>query len=248
MSRAFNDVSGGQGLVQLYEDECGFEPGSVSGSTARLKRFTADANGAFDKLWEIALRADGRWQIDDTNYTDSFPIIYTDTTAGRRDYSFVVDGEGALILRVHRLFYRDTTSSAYQELAMVDQQSDPGVAQIYDGLGAQGIPYRADKSGNTFFLDPVPAVSCTAGLKAMVDREAERFAYTDTTKKPGFPGLFHDYVALEPARNYARRKGLGSYADLDRDVKAMEKAVEAFFGRRDKTEKPIMRPAPTGAE
>ena len=40
------------------------------------------------------------------------------------------------------------------------------------------------------------------------------FLSTDTTKKPGIPDMFHEYLALRPAYFYALQKGLSQATAL----------------------------------
>jgi hypothetical protein len=76
--------------------------------------------------------------------------------------------------------------------------------------------------------------------------------YTDTTKKPGCPGIFHKYFYLKPALAEARRKGLPNLARLEAEVLKMEGdesrgitgTIQNYFSRRAKDDTTIMTNEP----
>lgn len=245
MSLQFNELSGTgaiayKGIVQIYEKEAGFNLGDISGNTTRLKELTADINMAMDDFMFIALRASGDWQFDDSNQT-SYPIITTNLVSGQRDYPIIADTDGNLVLDIYKvLVLPSATSTLYQPIEPIDAQSDDW-NNIQMNLTATGVPYQYDKTANGIFLDPIPGYNATAGLKVYVNREASYFIFSDTTRKPGVPGLFHRYFAIKPAMEYARRKSLASYQGLAMEVAQMEKNIEKYFGKREKDVRPVVR-------
>lgn len=236
MSLQFSDTSTYRGIVQTYEREIGGNIGDVSNNTEALKSLTADVNMALDDFFVLAIKASGTWQIDDSNHTD-YPIITTNLVSGQRDYSFTVDGSSNLILDIYKVAVKDT-SGVFRTISPVDQQSQNTLIDNTDsfvnGLEQTGIPTRYDKTANGFFLDPVPNYNSTGGLKVYINREGSYFAYTDTTKKPGVLGLFHEYFALKPALKYARRFNLSSFTRLQNAVLMMEKEISEHFNSRQR--------------
>lgn len=218
----------------MYEREIGAVRGTVSGNTDRLKEFTADVNQALDEFIRIALSSSGTWQFDDSNQTD-YPIITTNLVANQRDYAFGSDGSGNLTLDVYRVFVADS-SGVFSEIFPVDvstggeRESIPSSGQLYpatlstftDGRNTTGTPTRYDKLANSVFLDPIPSYNYTNGLKVYVNREGSYFVYTDTTKKPGVPGLFHSYFYLKPALMDARRNNTANLPRLEAEILKME--------------------------
>lgn len=235
MSIVFNDTTNYKGLVQLYEREIGADRGSVSGNTAKLKEFTADVNLALDDFTETAIRTSGTWQFDDSNQTD-YPIITTDLVSGQRDYSFTVDGSGNLILDIYKVLVADS-SGTFREVEAVDAQSEDDTSGFWDGADVGGTPLRYDKTANGIFLDPIPNFNYTDGLKVYINREASYFTDTDTTKKPGVPGLFHKYFVLRPAQDYARRNNLANQDKIQEQVLRMEEWIGDYFARRPRDER-----------
>jgi hypothetical protein len=240
MSIQFNDTTTLKGIAQIYEKEIGANQGDITGNTTKLKSFTADANLALDDYTAIALQASGTWQFDDSNQTD-YPIITTNLVSGQRDYSFTTDEGGNLILDIYKvLVLQSATGTVYSELFPVDQQSDYDATGFTDGQNITGTPTTYDKTANGIFLDAIPGYNATKGLKVYINRESSYFTYSDTTKKPGVPGLHHKYFALKPALDYARRNNLATLPRLEQEVAKMERDIKEYFGRREKDTRNIL--------
>lgn len=232
MSIQFNDTTNYKGLAQIYEKLIGVERGFITGNTDRFKEFTADANIALDKAHQVIFDAGGTWQYDDSNQTD-FPIITTNVVSGQRDYTFTTDQTGNLILEIYRVMVADS-SGFFQEINPVDVQTGKNLSSFYDGQNTGGTPDKYDKTANGIFLDPVPNYNYTNGLKVYINREASYFTSSDTTKKPGFAGIFHKYIALLPAYEYAFRNSLSNTNVLRAEVQEMEQAIKDYYSLRDK--------------
>jgi hypothetical protein len=239
MSLQFSDTSNYRGILQIYEKEIGVDQGYVTGNTARLKHVTADVNLAWDDYLRIAFSAEGRWQFDDSNHTD-YPIITTNLVSGQRDYSFTSDENGHLILQLYKLLVLPSADATlYQEIHPVDVQKGDA-PHIWEGNTSTGTPQQYDKTANGIFLDPTPGYNATNGLKIYINREASYFTTSDTTKKPGCPGLHHRYFAIRPALEYARRNSLATTNSLFNEVMKMERDIEKFFSKRAKDERTII--------
>lgn len=243
MSLQFNNTTTKSGIIQLIERNCGFADGQVSGNPTLLKQFTSEVNVTVDDAHSIIFQADGTWQFDGTDQTD-WPVIKRSLVAGQRDYSFTEDETGNLILDVERVFVLpSSTATLYQEIFPVDVQSGP-----VEGIGqentVQGTPYSYDKTGNGIFLDPVPSYTLANGLKVYISREGLYFTTTDTTRKPGFAGLFHEFLALGPSYRYARSKGLKNVNLLKRDLDEMEQSIVEYYSKREKDVSTVLTPEP----
>ena len=250
MSLQFSDTSTYKGIVQVAERELGLDRGTISGNTAKLKDFTVDVNLAWDDYLSIALPASGEWQYDDSNHGD-YPIIKTNLVDGQRSYIFTTDENSNLILDVYKvLILPSATATLYEEIYPIDQQTRDHAPDITSENTAEGIPYRYDKTANGIFLDPPSSYNATNGLKLLVNREPSYFAYTDTTKKPGCPGIHHEYFAIKAAYAQARRKGLASQNWLLAEIRKYEGDEERritgkiaeYFGRRNKDVVKVLTP------
>lgn len=247
MSLVFNDTVTQKGIIQTYEKEAGYNAGDVSGNTTLLKSVTADINLALDDFVEMAIKSSGTWQFDDSNYSD-YPIISTDLISGQRDYSFTADEDGNLVLEIFKVLVADP-SGVYNEITPIDVQSQSDTSGFYDGRNQTGIPTEYDKTANAIFLNSIPNYNMRlveegkSGLKAYVNREAMYFTYTDTSRKPGVPGIFHKYFALRPAMDKARRGTLSTYPGLSIEVAKMEANIKEYFSRRTQDERARLAPA-----
>lgn len=199
-----------------------------------------DINLALDKAWAIILQSSGTWQLDDSNQTD-YPIITTNLVSGQRDYSFTTDGSSNLILDIYKVLVANT-SGTFHEIYPVDVQSEHwGLQGFTSGQNIQGQPSCYDKTGNGIFLDAIPNYNSTGGLKIYINREASYFTVSDTTKKPGFAGIFHEYLALFASYQYARRNGQTSQETFKRDMLEMEEAMGEYYSKRSKDERQQIR-------
>lgn len=234
MSLQFSNPTLKSGIVQLIDENC--KSNSISYPLARK---VADVNLALDSFLAIALQASGRWQFDDSNQGD-YPIITTDLVAGTRDYAFLEDESGNLILDIYKVVVKATTTGQYYEVDPVDVQSDSYMNGFFSGQDIQGLPNRYDKTANAIFLDPIPSQNVTDGLKVYINREGVYFTATDTDKKPGVPGILHDYFVYRPAYLYAVRNSLKNKDDLEKEMLKCEAKIVEYFGLREKDTKKVL--------
>ena len=227
-------------IIREYEKEIGANRGDVANSTTRLEDFVDSENVAMSDYLTLAFNTSGTWKFDDSNHTD-FPEMTADIVAGQREYSFVTDEEGNLILDIYKVYAKET-GKPYIELQPVDGDTTGFVNGYTEGSTVQGVPYSYDKTANVIILDPVPSASVTGGLKVSINREATFFTVSDTTKKPGVPGLHHKYFYLRPALDYARRNNLNSYLRIEGEVMKLEADIKKTFSRRAKDEQTILAP------
>ena len=223
-------------ILDTIDDNC--KSNSTSYTTADKTR---DINLALDRALALIFQVGGTWQFDDSNHTD-YPIITTNLVSGQRDYSFTTDQQSNLILDIYKVLISDS-AGVYHEIRPTDVQSDPGNQAFYDGLNAQGQPYRYDKTANGIFLDSIPNYNSTNGLKIYINREGSYFATTDTTKKPGIAGLFHEYLALRPSYQYAYRNSLKNLNVLKSEMLEMEAEMQNYYKSREKDVQKKLRPA-----
>lgn len=197
---------------------------------------TADENLAIDFIFDKIFKVNGTWQFDDSNHTD-YPIIMTNLIQGQRDYSFITDEQGNLILDIYKVLVADK-EGRYYEILPVDVESESVMNGFFDGQDLQGYPIRYDKTANGIFLDAIPDYNYTNGLKIYINREGSHFIDSDTTKMPGFAGSFHEYIALRPSHFYCKRNGMFDLSDqYKRDMIEMENAIETHYSSRNKDEK-----------
>lgn len=241
MSIPFSSTANKNGIIQLIERNLGFDDGDISGNSLLMAQFTGDVNLALDKVFSLIFPAGGTWQFDDSNH-DGYPIITGDIVSGQRDYSFVTDDAGNLILDIYKVMIKPGSTGAYKELTPKDQQNEDDTLLFTDGLDTQGIPTAYDKTANGIFFDLVPNYNSDEGIQIYINREGSYFTVSDTTKKAGFAGIFHEYLALRPSYQYAQRKGLQMAERLKRDMLEMELAITDHYANRQRDVKKRMLP------
>ena len=239
MSIQYNDPDTLKGLVQMYEREIGATRGTVSGNDNLLKEFTADVNMSIDDYTAMMIQVSGMWKGDDSNHTD-YPEIYTDIVSGQRDYTFLTDEDGNIILDIYKVYLKET-GGAYNLLTPYNPDTETDESTFTDGLGASGVASKYEKTANAIRLGKTPTANVTSGLKVSINREASYFTSTDTTKKAGFPGTHHKYFYLKPALDYARRNTLTSYPRIEGEVMKAEREIKEYFDRRAKDENHMLQ-------
>jgi len=241
MSLQFYNSTDKTGIVDLI-----YENTKSNTTKYPLKEVTRDVNLALDKAYSIIFQSSGKWQFDDSNHVD-YPIITTNLVSGQRDYSFTTDEHSNIILDIYRVLVADENDKFY-DLEPVSQQKD-GINSIgfVDGQDLEGKPVKYAKTANGIFLDRIPDYNSTGGLKILINREGSYFASTDTTKKPGFAGLFHEYLVLRPSYQYAYRKGMANAPALREEMLLMERKIAEYYGKRSKDEKPRIKPSVRGS-
>ena len=200
---------------------------------------TADENLAIDRVFDIIFQNSGKWQFDDSNHTD-YPFIMTTLVSGQRDYTFTTDEQGNLILDIYKVMIKKGTASTdyYTEIYPIDQQSDDYTQGFWSGQNTTGIPNRYDKTANGIFLDCIPNYTVATGLKVFINREGSYFTTSDTTKTPGFAGLFHEYIALYASHLYCKRNSMFALADrYEKDIFIMEDKIANYYSERTRDEK-----------
>lgn len=198
---------------------------STSYTTADL---TISANAALNRVTALIRDSEGRWQWDDSNYTD-FPIATAALVADQQDY-----GLDPTHYRIERIEVMDTAST-WTKLKPIDKK-DIVDLPITDYLSGSGVPQYYDKVGNSVFLYPKPSYSQAASLKVFYERGPDYFIVSDTTKSAGFNPLFHRLIPLWAAYDYALINGLKVADRLRLEISAMEDQLSEYYALRDSDE------------
>lgn len=222
----FSSTINNNGLLQdceftLFGDN-GF--GQITGNPNRLQGFTALVNRALDKVSNLIMSCDGRWQYDDTNYTD-LPIGTTTLVNNQQDYTLSVSHQK--LLRIEIL----NNEGKYVKLDPIDMHTIEGVGMT-EFMNGAGVPKYYDVQNNSIFLYPKPQtgfVTMTSGLKVYFQRESSYFVTTDTTKTPGFATTFHRLVSRWACYDYALNRQLPIAKDLRNEITILEQELQDFY-------------------
>jgi hypothetical protein len=220
-------------IIGRIERTCGFNTGDIASNTQRKADFTESVNVALDDAYaKIFNKVNTGWQFDDSNHS-AYPIIKGDIVSGQRDYSFTADEQGNIILDIFKVIIYDAEGVAH-ELEQVDRFGKNSNNTNLDSFSTTetGTPTRYDMLANGIFLDKIPNYDRGESIEVYISREGSYFNTSDTTKKAGFAGLYHEYLVLRPAYEYARDNGLKSVERLKRDLDEMTLAMETHYGNR----------------
>lgn len=240
MSLAYSDTTNKDGIIQKIEQTLfGYDTGDakISGDSTLLAMFTGDVNLALDNALQIIFEADGRWQFDDSNHSD-YPTITTNIVSAQRDYTFTTDGSSNLILDIEKVaILKSATDTIYEEITPVDIHSETYSPFVANDTTDTGTPVEYDKQANAIFLNPIPDYNATNGLKVYISREGSYFSTSDTTKKPGIAGLFHEYFVIQPAYKFAARNNMAIAGWLLQETLRIEGAMAEYYSRRAQDER-----------
>ncbi len=240
MSIPFSNTTTKGGLIQIVERNLGFADAGISGDSTLLAQTTSDINIALDEALSNIFEVGGTWQFDDSNHTD-YPIITTNLVSGQRDYSFTVDGNSNLILEIFKVMVADQ-NGVFHEIKPVDVSSGRAPVNFDSGQNVTGIPNTYDKLANGIFLDAIPSYNYTAGLKIYINREASYFTTSDTTKKAGFAGLYHIFLAWYASYMYAFRKSLPIANGFLGEMNKTKEAMKDHYKSREKDARKFIKP------
>jgi hypothetical protein len=191
---------------------------------------TLNVNRWYDRATSLIIQSDGRWQWDDSNRT-TLPIATTNLVAGQADYSLKTD-----YIELERVEIMNSAGVFY-EVKPYDI-SDVNCGPFQPATGTTGNPTLYDKNGNSIIFNVPPSYSQTGGIRIYFKRIASYFLVSDTTKEPGFNPIFHRYLALGAAYDFALARDLPQEERLFREIQITEKAIQEEYQIRDKTEQP----------
>lgn len=227
----YSDTSTKQGIVEdidfLLDTDANLYP---------LSQKTRNVNRWYDRAVSIFLESDGRWQWDDTNWTD-LPIATSSLVADQQDYAVLaaVPDAGEDYLKLTRVEVKDSAGN-WSKLIPIDQ-ADLVDQSLTDFKKTSGTPMYYDQIGPSIFLYPKPSTSISSGLKVFFQRAPSYFTASDTTKQAGFPSTFHRYLSYGASLDYAIKKQLPQRDDFRVEIAAMEEAMRTFFSLRNKEDK-----------
>jgi hypothetical protein len=237
----FNNSTDDNGIVQLINDTA-----STDNNDYSLAKKARDVNSALNRFWLLAIKAEGRWQVDDTNQS-GYPILTYNLVASQQDYAFLLDNEAVpnQILEIHRVEIKDSNGN-WVKLTPFDGMNELDNESLTDFFKTPAMPKYYDKQGMSIFLYPAPSasyVTTTNGLRVWVTRTPTYFTAADTDRKAGIPWLFNEYLSLYPSELFAYRKILKNRQEF-RDLRlAMELDIEEHYQKRAKDVKKRVIPA-----
>lgn len=230
MSMQFSDTTTKNGLVQDCEINLFGDSGytQITGNSNRLATFTNFLNRALDKVSILIMSSDGRWQYDDTNFTD-LPIGTTTLVNTQQQYQLSTSQLN--ILRVEIM----GSDGKYYKINPIDLNEIQGTS-MSEFMNSAGSPVYYDLLGDSIFLYPKPQtgyVTMALGMKIYFQREPSYFVSTDTTKLPGVNGMFHRLISRIACLDYAIARQLPQKNDIQSEITLMEAQLQDFYAKRN---------------
>ena len=222
---------------------------SMPAATLNLYMQTAE-NDVISKI----MQADGRFQYDDSNYSDT-PIATANLVSGQQDYSMSTSQ-----IRVLGVSVLGNTN-IWRKLIPFDPDDITDIfGPLVDRaqfLATPGLPLYYDVQGQSIYLYPAPdngiSVTLTAGLKFYFQRTPLLFDYTTNTftdstgsasSAPGFNPLYHDLIPLKAAYDYCVTNMPSLAPGYFAEIQRKEQSLILDYSKRDKDERQIITPAP----
>ena len=235
----FSDTTNKNGIIQRFEDDANLADAYISGNATRLAQQTAIANSVYARANFLIMTARDDWSWDDTSHTDQ-AVTTTSIVSDQGDYTFLVNTPDSTkdYLRPTRVEIKDSAGN-WVRLVKKDLRRHTG--SISESRTNTGTPTSFDFNGTSIFLDAIPNYASTGGLKIWFDRAFLQFSTSDTTKRPGFASLFHEYIPLGMLYKWEKKNLPAKSEQTKRDMMEMEQAIQKHYSKRDKTEQPIIR-------
>lgn len=216
---------------------------NTSTSSYTTAQKTLDINNALNRYMMLAISAEGKWQVDDSNQTD-YPIVFGDVVSGQQDYSFTTDEQGNQILDIYKVRIKDSAGNWHT----LKQRDLMGLDDSPLNSTSTGTPTQYDLTANGIFLTDIPNYNSTDGLEIYVSRTPSYFLTSDTTKKAGIPWTHHEYLAIRPAYYYSLTKGLPQTKNLGEEMLRMEQIIEKYYSDRNKDDRLRLTAVPRNYE
>jgi len=234
----FSDTTNKDGIIQMLEFRTNLGDTGISGEATLLKQFTGQINVAGMRATSLIISADGIWEWDDSNM-DNFPAATTNLISEQSDYKIIDSAPAAKQdwLEIKGVNIKDESGN-WLQLKYRSRKSFGTPRQERETV--TGTPTTYFIEGTQIFLDAVPGYNSTGGLEVLFNRVQLEFVSADTTKRPGFNTLFHEYLVLKPTYWWEKYKRVGDPEQTKRDIQEMEIDMAKFYNNRSKYEANVL--------
>jgi len=228
----YNTTNTENSLVHTLWDLCDADIISIPLAVA-----TRWMNLSLEEIVGLIINADGTWQFDDTNYTDT-PRGKGTLVSGQELYTF-----DAKYLQIEAIDILDL-NNYYIRIDPLDHKELGGISpDEFFGLEAGGTPKLGapthyDKiTDDSFRLYPAPSATyCTLtnGLRVWFKRTAHLFAVTDMDAIPGFVSPYHVLLAYMSAIPYCMKYHKDRVALYEKKVMELKAELINHYAQREK--------------
>lgn len=190
----YSDTSNLTGIIEDITFLLGLDTNAFS-----LKDRTRCVNERYRMVWQMIFESYGGWQFMDDNVSDaSTGIPYADSN--------ITSGTGLYTLPSAALTVKGVeiknTGGNWERLT-------PITFEEFQAMGADSTfttnssPTYYMLQGDVIRILPVPNYTQSSSLRVFFDQDISTFAYTDTTKVPGFASHLHRILSIGAALDYA---------------------------------------------
>jgi len=239
----FSDVANKTGIIQQLEASTSLGDGQITGNSTLFAQFTAQINNYYMKATSKIVMSDGIWIWDDTNH-DDLPNSTTDLVENQADYGVLslTPSSGQDWLDIIGVNVKDASGQWYK--LKYKAEKNFGTPRLErQTVAAQPNTYSF--KGTQIFLDAKPNYSSAGGLEIEYSRTGLVFTVADTTKRPGFHSLYHEYLVLGATYWWEKYKSVGNPEQTKRDLVEMEMAMAKHYNNRHKFEPTTIQRPPT---
>lgn len=207
---------------------------------------TAEANAARDRVINKIITADGRWQFDDSNFTD-MPTGNIALVASQKKYTFndkFLVFESAQVMDASGKFYflKPIDQSDY-DTPLDELFSTDGLPLYYDKLTDDTIKIYPGPLASLVTLSSIADGKETAGMKVTFKRKGKPFTAVATTDadstEPGF-ACNHEILAYMMSIPYCLKYKRNRVAGYKEEIKEMMEEIINIYSNRDKDERKVM--------
>lgn len=225
-------------IVDEINDTCASDNNNYP-LTSKTRR----VNAAMDRFFTLAFQADNRWAFDDINQTTA-PLQSINLVSGTEKYA--LDTFTSEIIKVLRVEVLDSSGVSYVLTKLEEDYIDGQSLVRINTTAGQPLYYRL--FGKYIYLYPKPSYASTNGLSLYFSRNKSAFVYTDTTKEPGIPSIFHQYICNLASLPFLIENQKAQKNDIAALIAKDEAAILEYFSRRDENDENILTMAPISFE
>lgn len=224
----FSDTSNYTGIIQTI-DFLLFGDGTTQNTDYSVEDRTRNVNRALDEVTAELFKADPNFRWDDTNNTD-FPLATATLTSGLDHYSMP---DSSLV--VNRVRVKDSNGK-WQTLEpkLRREFSDTELSSTNTGT-----PEAYYKMGGAIFPIPISNYTSSGGIELEFQRGGNYFTSDDTTDSPGFAPIFHIFLPVSAALDYARANGMTEKVNmLTAEKERIRMSMVEHYEKRSPDERP----------
>jgi len=210
--------------------------GDVFNESYPIEDRTRSVNQRLNEVVSIIFRSDSRWKFDDFNHLD-MNIYYGSLVGGQQDYEI----NGADFLTIMEAGVK-LKNGEYKMLTPIVREGN--TQRLQDMEKATGVPTHYELFGNSILLYPRPSMKelvANKGLMIRAKRLPKYFETTDTDKKPGFNPLYHSYLSIGAALDFAETNEMINKVNiLQPKLDRLAEAIEQDYLTRNEGENPTI--------